>query len=271
MGHILSRKKKGLSPLLATVILIGITVAAGGAVYSIYTGSSSSAASSNAIRVESVSAVKGSNHADFQVTVANVGSTPWKKLDVWIASEAGSRPILYETLHEVAQGTDINTDLENPLRPEAIAVSTDGVGLGLGRKFQLSTEGFPKERTVAIDTNAVKPDTDTDNSILDEIDAKFKGTETCITTDPGKETCTIKYGKKLSEPIAPGQSMRLYADLILGNTLNLHSSTGLDKRTTESVHPVAVRVGDELTVNIKAVGVNGEEAQTQTVVKVIGA
>lgn len=108
MGRIFTnRKRKGISPILATVILMGITVAAGGIVYSIWTGSSTSASSQNQIRVESVTAVKGSNHADFALTVGNIGTNPWKKVEVWVSKEATSRPLLYEELHEMAYGKSL--------------------------------------------------------------------------------------------------------------------------------------------------------------------
>jgi len=286
MNHIMiNRKRKGLSPILATVILIGITVAAGGAVYAIYTGSSTSASSSNVIRVDTLSAVKGSHHADFAVTITNVGSTPWKSMEVWIGKEATGRPILYEELHELAVGnsvsdTDAKKEIKNALRVDAIGTVSDGFGVGLGRKFVLlASDATYSERKVAL----AVPSTfvvGTDN--LTELDAKWKGAAGDCTDTKGDfdgdgtaddAGCSIKTGMILSAPIAPGQSMRFYADLLLTSPASLSSDTRtiLNGYTAAQLLPAAVSVGDELTVNIKAVGINGEETQTQSVVQVTGA
>jgi len=283
MGHILTnRKRKGLSPLLATVILIGVTVAAGGGVYSMYTGSSSAASSTNAIRVDSVTAVKGSNHADFAITVANGGTNPWKQIDVWVGKEATGRPILYEELHEMATGTDQTSNTDNPLRTEAIGVTSDGFGIGIGRKFVLKIDddsdqlkGAPAKRTVALEGISAPSD-----GKLNSIDSKWKGDAAadCSTTKidtngdgtGDKPGCDVRTTKDMKIPITPGQSMRFYADLLLSNTLSSSTLTGLNARVNEQLQPVSVNVGDELVVNIRVVTVDGEEAQMQTSVKVTG-
>jgi len=285
MNNILTgRKRKGVSPILATVILIGITVAAGGTVYAVWTGSSTAASSSNMIRVESLTAVKGSNHADFALTVTNIGSTPWKSMEVWVAKEATGRPLLYEELHEMAVGfsksdSEAQSNIKNPLRVEAIGTLSDGFGVGLGRKFVLlATDATYSERKVAIAAPSSFA-VGTDN--LTELDAKWKGAGgDCSTTkadfdgneinDPG---CSVKTGMKLSAPIAPGQSFRFYADLLLENpnSLSIDTRNILIGYTAGQLLPTSVNVGDEIVVNIKAVGTNNEEAQLQAVVKVTGA
>jgi flagellin-like protein len=282
MNNILTRKRKGISPILATVILIGITVAAGGAVYTIWTGTSAQASSSNTIRVDSLTAVKGSNHADFSITVTNSGSTPWKAIEVWVSKEATSRPILYEELHEMAQGTDQTGNTANPLRTEAIGTTSDGFGVGIGRKFILkidedpsSTAGAPATRTVAIEAPASFA-VGTDN--LKELDSKYVGSTTCtdnlIDTDGtgggDRDGCTVRTTMALTEPIGAGKSVRFYADLLLSNTLSSATKSGLETRINEQLAPTFVNVGDELVVNIRTIGINNEEAQMQTVVQVTG-
>lgn len=289
MNHIFTGKRKGLSPILATVILIGITVAAGGAVYAIWTGSSTQASSSNVIRVDSLTAVKGSNHADFAITVTNSGSTPWKAIEVWVAKEATGRPILYEELHEMANGLGCTSDgkecnTDNPLRTEAIGTLNDGFGVGIGRKFvlkidedPLDTKGAPASRPVAIE---VPTSFNVGTDPLNDLDSKWKGgaAADCSTTlidtdgDAGgdKPGCTVRTTKALTEPIGAGKSMRFYADLILSNTLSSATKDGLKLRTNEQLLPAFVSVGDELVVNIRTIGINNEEAQIQTVVQVTG-
>jgi len=284
MGRILTnRKRKGLSPLLATVILLGVTVAAGGAVYSVYTGSSTAASTSSVIKVDSLTAVKGSNHADFAITVTNAGSNPWKAIEVWVSKEATSRPILYEELHEMATGIGETGNTDNPLRAEAIGTLSDGFGVGIGRKFILkmdedpsTTAGAPATRKVAIEAPSFTVGTD----VLQKLDAKFKGGAAgdCVSEDPDgagpltlETFCNVRTTKAITSPIGPGQSMRFYADLLLQNTLSSTTKTGLDTRISEQLQSVFVNVGDELVVNIRVVGVDGEEAQMQSVVKVTGA
>ena len=279
-----TRKRRGLSPLLATVILLGVTVAGGGAVYSIYTGSSSAVSSSNVIKVTSVTAVKGSNHADFAITVTNAGTNPWKQIDVWVGKEATGRPILYEELHEMATGLTESGNTDNPLRAEAIGTVSDGFGVGIGRKFILKIDddtdtqkGAPAKRTVAVEaptTFAVGTDT------LHELDSKWKGGSAadCSTTKidtngdgtGDKAGCDVRTTKAITTPIGPGQSVRFYADLLLSNTLSSTTLAGLNARVNEQLQPAYVSAGDELVVNIRVITVDGEEAQMQTMVKVTG-
>lgn len=263
---LVSKKRKGLSPLLATVILIGVTVAGGGAVYSLYTGSSATAGASNAIQIEAVNAVKGSNHADFTATVKNAGTSAWKSLEVWVGKEAGSRPVLYEELHEAAAGT--GGEIENPLRTEAIAVLSDGTPAALGRKFVLATEGLPKQREVTAYPSA-------QNANLKNLDGKWSGSTVNCASDTNTglngTQCTVYTGKRLSGPIEPGQTIRVYADMLLPGQIkstDIPASPG----NNPMLNPIVdLRLGDELTVNVKAVTVDGQEVQAQTVVRLIGA
>jgi|GEM_PF-5037270 len=278
---LVNKKRKGLSPLLATVILLGVTVAAGGAVYSIYTGSSTAVSASNTIQVETVNAVKGSNHADLTATVKNVGTAPWKSLEIWIGKEAGSRPILYEELHEIARG-DASGDVDNPLRAEALAVLSDGTPAALGRKFVLETgTTLPKSRDVTAYPSAQVTD-------LMDLDGKWSGaTVTCASgadTKPDLDgiQCKVFTGKRLSAPIAPGQSIRVYADVLLPNQLRTTEDTPSEILGTLSGtlgvgnNPagspiIDLNVGDELTFNVKAVTVDGQEVQMQSVIRLVGA
>lgn len=268
------RRKKGLSPILATVILLGITVAAGGAVYAIWTGQSTQVSASNLIQIDTVNAVKGSNHADFTVTVKNIGTSPWKELEVWIGAEAGSRPILYEELHEIARG-DANADLDNPLRAEALAVLSDGTPAALGRKFVMAVDDkYPKSREVTAYPSAQVAD-------LKTLDGKWSGPTVNCTSDANADLngvqCSVFTGKKLKEPVAPGQTMRFYADILLPNQLRTTEDTPQEilgitgTGNNPAGNPITgLNVGDELVVNVKAITVDGQEVQMQSVVRLIG-
>lgn len=268
------RRKKGVSPILATVILLGITVAAGGAVYAIWTGQSTQISASNLIQIDTVNAVKGSNHADFTVTVKNIGTSPWKELEVWIGQEAGSRPILYEELHEISRG-DANADLDNPLRAEALAVLSDGTPAALGRKFVMAIDDkYPKSREVTAYPSAQVAN-------LQTLDGKWGGPTVNCTSDANAvldgTQCTVFTGKKLKEPVAPGQTMRFYADILLPNQLRTTEDTPQEilgvvgTGNNPAGNPITtLNVGDELVVNVKAITMDGQEVQMQSVVRLIG-
>jgi flagellin-like protein len=272
-----NRKRRGLSPLLATVLLLGITIAAGGAVYALYTGSTTTASNTNSIRVDSATAVKGSNHADFAITISNAGNTPWDTLEVWLANGPSSKPILYEALHEIAV-SDLSEEVDNPLRLEGIVRGTDGGGFGIGRKFVLSVNE-PGSRTVPVAVPGFVAGTDD----IQEIDGSFDTTAavTCTVDDidvdgdgtGDLDSCTVFTRKEMDSPIAPGESMRFYADLILEKTIDATSISELSTGNLSRIDliPTFVDVGDEIAVNIRAVGTDGQEAQFQTVVIVHGA
>ena len=108
-----SWKHKGVSPILATVVLLGITVVGGGIAFAFFSTSATTASITNVIGIENAQAVKGSNHADVTATVKNAGSQPWTKLEMTVAKSELSEPILYESLHENAAGCSISDTTDN--------------------------------------------------------------------------------------------------------------------------------------------------------------
>jgi hypothetical protein len=175
--------------------------------------------------------------------------------------------------------TSAQNNIKNSLRVEAIGTLSDGFGVGLGRKFVvLAPDQSYSSRDVAIAAPSSFA-VGTDN--LTELDTKWKGIAgDCSTTlrdfngdgtnDPG---CKVKTGMKLAAPIGAGESFRFYADILLEEPQSLSSDTEnvLTGYTAGQLVPVTVNVGDSLVVNIKAVGVNGEETQSQAIVRITGA
>lgn len=165
--------RRGVSPILATVLLLGITVVGGGLAYSLMAQGANTAASQNIITLENAQAVKGTGHADLTATIKNGGSIPWKTVEMTVAKGELGEPILYEALHENVRGCTDATDgcyasspgllagvnLDNPLRVQWIAslditggtkdVADRGEGISAGRKFVISTND-PSVRTVLI-------------------------------------------------------------------------------------------------------------------------
>ncbi|MFB5622928.1 MAG: archaellin/type IV pilin N-terminal domain-containing protein, partial [Nitrosarchaeum sp.] len=96
--------RRAVSPILATVILLGISVVAGGLVFSIFTTGAATASTTNTIVIENAQAVKGSGHADLTATIKNGGSKPWTTVEMTVSKSDLSEPLLYESLHENIQG-----------------------------------------------------------------------------------------------------------------------------------------------------------------------
>jgi flagellin-like protein len=179
--------RRAVSPILATVLLLGITVVGGGLAYSLMAQGSNTASSQNIITLENAQAVKGTSHSDLTATIKNGGSIPWKKVEMTVAKSELSEPLLYEALHENVQGcvdktsnanpppgiscNDANAkpakNLDNPLRSQWIAhlditggtsgVADKGEGISAGRKFVISTAD-PEIRTTVVnkDTSVYK-------------------------------------------------------------------------------------------------------------------
>jgi hypothetical protein len=163
---------------------------------------------------------------------------------------------------------------ENGLKADAIARFSDGSAVALGRKFLVSTEEAPTSRTVTVYQNAPIAD-------LKTFDGKYKGTSTGCAADTSADLdgfqCKVYTGLKIAQPVAPGQTIRLYADLLLPGHLLASQDTpleilGVTPGNNPAGNPITdLHVGDELAVNIRAVTMDGQEVQTQTVARIIGA
>jgi len=100
------KRRRAISPILAVVVLLGITVVAGGIVFSLFSTSATTASVTDVIAIQNAQAIKGSSHSDITATVKNAGSQPWTKVEMTVAKSELSEPILYESLHEIVQGCD---------------------------------------------------------------------------------------------------------------------------------------------------------------------
>lgn len=209
--------QRGVSPILATVLLLGITVVGGGLAYSLMAQGSNTAASQNIITLENAQAVKGSSHSDLTATIKNGGSTPWKKVEMTVAKSDLSEPLLYEALHENVMGcfqTDGTTaatgeadckrlhtskNLDNPLRSQWIAhlditggtaaIADKGEGISAGRKFVVSTSDQADRNTI------VKKNTSVYNLITgngtDAASNNITTGESCATSTSFTECTTL--------------------------------------------------------------------------------
>ncbi|CDI05654.1 hypothetical protein [Candidatus Nitrosotenuis uzonensis] len=165
------KKRLGVSPILATVVLLGITVVGGGLTFAVFSQGLNTSTSQTLVALENAQAVKGTGHADLTATIKNTGSKPLTKIEMTVSKTDLSEPILYEALHENVLGCDADCNLstakplaspnnnDNPLRAQWIAhldlsggtkdVADKGEGISVGRKFELTT-GDLSMRTIKV-------------------------------------------------------------------------------------------------------------------------
>jgi len=86
--HQILKHKRGISPLIATIILIAICIAGGALIYSIFFSTASTLNATPQINVQTVNLVKDSSgNVAFSITLKNVGNKPISSLNVTLASE----------------------------------------------------------------------------------------------------------------------------------------------------------------------------------------
>jgi len=85
----IAKRSRGISPLIATIILIAITVVGGLLVYSIFTSTSNTMSAKALVSVEAADLVMSSDgqQVQFSIVVKNTGNKPIKELKVKLASE----------------------------------------------------------------------------------------------------------------------------------------------------------------------------------------
>lgn len=291
--------RRAVSPILATVLLLGITVVGGGLAFTLLSQGTNTASSQNIITLENAQAVKGTSHSDLTATIKNGGSAAWKKIEMTVAKSELSEPILYEALHEIVRGcsSDCYTssalvsgaNLDNPLRAQWIAhldktggttaIADKGEGIAAGRKFVISTSD-PSVRTVKIlnDTSIYKHmKNDSSERGGSNIPAASFCTPTTTAVDCGNyfraldpSTKDAIYCKEVSDGFEckVATHRKISAPVSSGQSVQIYADaftkdvTGLNNQK--------VQIGDALVVNIVTEGENGSTARLQTIIKVTG-
>lgn len=120
----MAKRSRGISPLIATIILIAITVVGGLLVYSIFTSTSNTMSAKALVSVEAADLVMSSDgqQVQFSIVVKNAGNKPIKELKVKLASED-------ETTVDLPDG--------KPLQPgQSVAYSAEvGKGYVVGNTY----------------------------------------------------------------------------------------------------------------------------------------
>ena len=79
--------RKGISPLIATIILIGICVAGGLLIYNIFFSTTGTITQRGQVEVVTVDLVKSSGGTTFSITIKNTGNKPVVTLQVTLDDE----------------------------------------------------------------------------------------------------------------------------------------------------------------------------------------
>lgn len=303
------KSRKAISPILATVVLLGITVVAGGLVFSLFSTSAASSSNTDVIAIQNAQAVKGTNHADITATVKNAGSQPWTKIEMTVGKTELSEPILYESLHENVAGCTASTysssscaddvgsagNRDNPMRAQWL-ISLDktggeenkadpGEGAAVGRK--LVFESIDDYRTITIlNGTAVAPlfgGTDQNDSSTLSTKMQNLGITACSpTTDTN---CTTQFDAL--DNVAGNIFCSSSTDDTIAATCRVFTHTNIedspispgqsvyfyaDAFTNEipGLNNQVLRVGDNLVVNIASENGDGGTARVQTIIKVAG-
>jgi len=82
--------EKGVSPLIATIILMAITVGAGLVIYSLFFGTAGTLSAQLSIQVVSVDIVKTSSHILVSATIKNTGNKLISSCTVTIYGDSGT-------------------------------------------------------------------------------------------------------------------------------------------------------------------------------------
>jgi flagellin-like protein len=82
-------KRRGISPLIATIILIAITIAGGLLIYSAFFSTAGVLSAKGQVAVENMKLVKATSGAvNFTITIKNTGNKPVSELNVTLDGEA---------------------------------------------------------------------------------------------------------------------------------------------------------------------------------------
>ena len=121
-------KRRAVSPLLATIILIAITVAAGLVIYNVFFNTAGTVSSMTQVEVVSCDLIKAGSKVLLSVTVRNTGNKPITSCNVTIWD--GSSPPAQKGPFDLCVGAN-PVSQTNPLNPGGFAtVSKTETDLG---------------------------------------------------------------------------------------------------------------------------------------------
>ena len=103
--------KRGISPLLATIILISITVGAGLVIYNLFFSTAGTLSSQLNIQVVSIDIVKTSSQTLVSATIKNTGNIPITQCTVTIYGDSGTATL---DIGSIEVGQTKSASAQNP-------------------------------------------------------------------------------------------------------------------------------------------------------------
>jgi len=302
------RSRRAISPILAVVVLLGITVVAGGLVFTLFTSSATTASTVDSIMLQNAQAVKGSSHADFTVNVKNAGSVPWTEISLTITKSELSEPIIYESLHEVVMGctettntlcddddTNVAGSRDNPMRAQWLVsldkksgTGTDadfGEGIAAGRKMVFQDKDDNRTLSVMNGTAVAALMGQSGSSF--GISSQFDGTPLTISSSDQNFIAEFKFldskvkGNAIfcKEPNSAKSAAGVFAECKIfthkkittipaGQSVFFYAD--LFTTAVTGLDNQVSAVGDNLVINIATKNSDGGTGRLQTIVKVTG-
>ena len=105
------RNRRGVSPLIATIILISITVAVGLTVYGLVSNMVGTMSSTLDIQIQSIDVVKAGSNTLVAATIKNSGNIQISACTVTITGDSGTATL---TLGSIGPGKAASASLSNP-------------------------------------------------------------------------------------------------------------------------------------------------------------
>lgn len=250
-------KHKALSPLLATVILIGVTVAAGGAVYGIFNQGVGLAGDANIITVQDVNMVATADHGSFSMTIKNGGNNAWKSVAINAVKDQLPAAIFYRPITWSASGVSHNEI--DPVFPSNVvdlkSGDSNGGLIGIGNLISYSTENpvlfGPAPFGLTLQPSTLCAGIPNDMSSISFVDVDgncSNGIQSYV-------------GKKLDSPVEPGNTLSPAAFILTKPVLNSSGNPLFD-------HDFVMK-GDTIVVSIIVETTDGSKTQKDIPVKVM--
>jgi flagellin-like protein len=105
------RNRRGVSPLIATIILISITVAVGLTVYGLVSNMVGTMSSTLDIQIQSIDVIKAGSNTLVAATIKNSGNIQISACTVAITGDSGTATL---TLGSIGPGKAASASLSNP-------------------------------------------------------------------------------------------------------------------------------------------------------------
>jgi flagellin-like protein len=121
----LLQSKRGVSPLIATLILISITVAAGVSVYALVSGMIGTMSSILNIQVNSIDVIQAGSNTLLAVTIQNSGNIQINSCTITITGDSGTATL---NLGAINPGQTASATVSNP----------SGFGVTIGNAYPVS-------------------------------------------------------------------------------------------------------------------------------------